>query len=588
MSTATSNTKRQNFRAPFSSLVIAPIVILTYLGCSSSSDAPVEPPPPFAEQISNVKIASTGIVFAVEVDDGRFELFSVNPTSASRNGLNDSFSPSTDLRPVDISPSGAYVAYRADKDDNGIDELYVNSINGGNEVLISNQMPVTALVGSEQIPVNNWQWSTDSSRIIFRSDPDSDGIFEIQTMLVDGSGLATVTQDLTTQCYSTDCWKLSSDGNYLTFFVETGDINTTATQQLYSVTLDGSNLVELNHTLSSNSRIHSWAFAEDNSLVGYISQDVGSPNQLYVVTPDGMTRTLISNSGIVLGVTQFAFAPNSNTIAFSEDANLNGQLSLFTNLVDGSDRIELIEHVDVTNPKLFSWQWSANSKRVAFISDMRTQNIAELFSVESDGEWYRKINPNLLPNGVVNDEWQWSNSGGYISFFADIESMTAYDELYVTSSDATTQNKVSLTLQSGVTIDPQSILWLGNDSRLLYQLQNAQGLNSAIYSVLPDGTSNQKVSHDLTTTMNILSPLEESTDSTQVLFRVDHGNGLISLHNASTDGSSISHLSSVDNVAWADWLTDNSRVIYVATRPGETSQRLLSVLPNGTGEVLLY
>ena len=88
--------------------------------------------------------------------------------------------------------------------------------------------------------------------------------------------------------------------------------------------------------------------------------------------------------------------------------------------------------------------------------------------------------------------------------------------------------------------------------------------------------------------MNILSPLEESSDSSQVLFRVDEGSGIISLHNASADGSSIVHLSSVDNVAWADWLTDNSRIIYVATRPGETSQKLFSVLPNGTGEVILY
>ncbi|MCW8997280.1 MAG: hypothetical protein OQK04_01010, partial [Kangiellaceae bacterium] len=480
------------------------------------------------------------------------------------------------------------VAYRADKDDNGIDELYVNSISGGNEVLISSEMPVTALVGGEQIPVNNWQWASDSARIIFRSDPDSDGVFEIQTTLVDGSGLATLSQDLTTQCFSSDCWKLSGDGNFLTFLVQNGDVNATATQQLYSVALDGTNLVELNHTLSSNSRIHSWAFSEDNSLVGYISQDVGSPNQLYAVTPDGVTRTLISSSGIALGVTQFAFAPDSSAIAFSEDANLNSQISLFTNLIDANNRTELIEHIDVTNPKLFNWQWSANSQRVAFISDMRTQNVAELFSVEGDGEWYRKINPNLLPNGVVNNEWQWSTSGTYLSFFADIESITAYDELYIASADASTQNKVSLTLQSGVTIDPQSILWLSNDSRLLYQLQNSQGLNSTIYSVLPNGTANQKVSHDLTADMNIQLPLEESSDSSQILFRVDEGSGIVSLHNASTDGSSIFHLSNIDNVVWADWLTDSSRVIYVATRPGETSQKLFSVLPNGTSEVTLY
>lgn len=576
------STKALNF-----SLLVAPFSVVFYLGCSSSSDSPVAPQPPFAQQVSNVKVTNTEVVFAVEVDADRFELFSVNPTSASRTGLTDSFSPSTDLRPVDISPNGALVAYRSDKDDNGIDELYVNSINGGNEVLISNEMPVTALVGSEQIPVNNWQWASDSTRVIFRSDPDDDGVFEIQTMLVDGSDLVTLSQDLMTQCFSTDCWKLSSNGNYLTFLVQNGDISTTATQQLYSVALDGTNLVELNHTLSSNSRIHSWAFSDDNNLVGYISQDVGSPNQLYVVTPDGVTRTLISSSGIALGVTQFAFAPDSSGIAFSEDTNLNSQLSLFTNLIDASDRTELIEHIDVTNPTLFSWQWSANSERVAFISDMRTQNIAELFSVERDGEWYRKINPNLLPNGVVNDEWQWSNNGGYLSFFADIESMTVYDELYVASADATTQNKVSLNLQSGVSIDPQTVIWLSNDSRLLYQLQNSQGLNNAIYSVLPDGTANQKVSHDLTVNMNILLPIEESSDSSQMLFRVDEG-GIISLHNASTDGSSISHLSSIDSVTWADWLTDNSRVIFVATRPGELSQKLLSVLPNGTGEVVLY
>jgi len=232
--------------------------LLMACGSGSSRPSPEVEVVAYAEKISNLVVTQSVVIFAVEVADNRFELFSVDPVTGTRTGISDTFSANAGLRPVALSPDLTRVGYRADKDNDGFDELYSNLIDGSNEVLLSSRIATATVSDSATLIHYNWQWSPDSSKIIFRSDPDSDAIFEIQSISPDGTNWVELSANLSVACFASACWKIAGNASHITFLVEAINQTSQLSQNIYSAKLDGSGLVLLNQPLTEDSRIHDW------------------------------------------------------------------------------------------------------------------------------------------------------------------------------------------------------------------------------------------------------------------------------------------------------------------------------------------
>jgi len=574
---------------------IASVALLSgILSCGSSSSSPEEPEPPFAQKLSNFLITTKGVFFAVEVDSGRYELFCVDPFSAERHEISDEFSATRGLKRMAISPDTSRVAYRADKDFDGVDELYVNSLSGDAEVQVVSELPTTTPTGltsgsSQLVSRINWQWSPDSTRIIYHSDFDNDGVFEIQSVLADGTGHAVVSGDISTQCSDESCWKVSPDGAYITFLSKTDNQNGAVGQNIYVANLEGENLTRLNQQLTNDSRIQTWLWNNDSNLVYYISQNVGTPSALYSVTPDAITRTLISQSGTSHGIYEFAFTAASNLIVFREDTNVADLPSLFIIGEDGLNRTELVDRFTVSNPEVTSWEWSPAAQRIAYVADQETEGTFELFTVETDGEWHRKLNNNLLPSGGLQSNWQWSDNGASIVYFADIETRDPFDELFVSDDDGSNIENVGLQLQADAAISLADMAWVADNSRVIYQVENNNQEIQAIYSVLSNGTNPQLLTGTLEAGDFIYSGFKISTDTNQILYRQFQQNGNYTRLNLSeVDGSVNRDLVTVGQVEYFNWTSDGSRVLYQIKLPGEISEQFYSILPNSSGRLKLY
>ena len=581
------------WRAAYLTLISA--CFTTAIACGGGSSSITEQPvaEAFPEKIATVllpngTVTNNLVVFAVEVADGRFELFSVDPSTGVRTGISDTFSASNGLRPVALSPDNSRVGYRADKDNNGTDELYTNSIDGSNEVLIVSAVGTSTTDNSGTVIHYNWQW-LDNDSLVFRSDPDSDGVFEIQTINADGSDLVEVSADLSVRCVVADCWKVAASS--ITFLVEAASQSSEIAQSLHTVAFDGTGLVELNQTLAADSRILDWQFAPDNTAVLYISQNIGSPAELYSVTLDASQRTLLSGSGLSTGVSAFAWDPDEaaveTRIAFAEDASLGDNVSLYSVLPDGSDRIHLIDTFDVNNPVVTEWQWAPLGSRIAYRADQEAQGLFELFTVESDGEWHRKMNPPMLPENLIYPSWQWSASGNFVSFLGEFETARTLDELYSSAADGSQSNRVNLDLTSDGSLVNSSQQWTGDGTRLIYQVTGDNQVDG-IYSVLPDGTDSARISESLQSDQSLLSDYALSPDSTKLLYQINLGGGNVSLQIADIGGGNRINLATTGTVSQPSWLADNSRIIYVVNSATNVSEQFYSILPDGTGRQLLY
>ncbi len=577
----------------FSVSSILTISLASILACGSSSSDPETPEPAFAEKLSNFSNTEQGLFFAVEVDTNRYELMLVNPTTGALTQISDELSINRGLQPYKISPNGSLVAYRADRDFDGIDELYVNSIAGNSEQLLTDELPQATPAsftqgGSQLVQRTNWEWSVNSEKIIFHSDIDNDDIFEIQIIDADGSDLTLLSADLSTQCFDS-CWKLSANGEQLAFISEVVGAADEVSQNLYMVNLDGSGLTQVNQDLSDNSRISQWQWTDDSSAIVYISQNIGSPAQLYSASNDGITRTIYSQAGQETGVSKFALNSTQEQIVYSEDSNLAGTDTLFIIDRENLEKTELIDRFNVTNPTIINWAWSPMDQRIAYMADQETQGVFELFTVQPDGFFHRKINDNYLASGQLQENWQWANSGEHLLYSADIETSTAFDELYINANDGSNNVKANPNLQEGSQLIFNDYAWGLNDSRVIYAVENSNQQISALYSVETAGTNNTRLNEALANGDYLLSNYQFSSDSQSILFRQFRNSDQTIILNLSTlDGLSSQEISSIGEVDYYAWSNDNSRIIYQVKLSEDSSEQLFSKLPDGTSAVRLY
>jgi hypothetical protein len=561
--------------------------LLTFIGCGGSDEDETElPPEPFAEKISNVIISDTLVYFSVEVEDGRFELLGTEPLTGQLTRISDTVSAHSALHPVGLSPNQLQIAYRADKDNDGFDELYANLVDGTQEVQLSSRLETNAVnsVNPDRI---NWQWFSDSSRIIFRSDPDNDDIFEIQTILSDGTELAEASGALSVTCVEQNCWQISEDASYLTFKTESLNETSQVSQNLYSVLADGTGLIQLNQTLDPDSRIIDWQFAPDSSLIAYISENIGQLKQLYLIAPDATGRVLFNTESLTTGVTEFQWSPISTQITFADDRLTAANQSLFIGDIDGTNQLHLIDTFEVASPNLVDWQWSPDGSHVAYRADQETSGLVELFTVPVSAQWHRRINPLMPSSGRIQDQWAWSPASDFVAFFAEVDVQNSYDELYLGSTDATLLSQANQLHPTLLNIEsPQ---WTSDGSRLLYSTLAINGQLSGLYSVTTNGTNIVQLNPALESNETIGLDYQLSPDNLNAAFTITSSTtNNKTLHLGGVNSTNQVELVSLGDVQQFFWLNDSSRIVYVVKLDGELSEQIYSVLPDGTDKIRLY
>ncbi|MGB5747572.1 MAG: hypothetical protein WBM69_11345, partial [Desulfobacterales bacterium] len=293
------------------------------------------------------------------------------------------------------SPIFPPAVFIADKDLDGIDELYAAFADGTEIVQLSN----TLVAGGDVVA---FLVSPDGFFAAYVADQDTDGVFELYSVVVDKT------------------------------------IGDTAVK--VSGPMVGSGILRL------PSGEYRFGWAPDSSRVAYIAdQNTANGFELFTATPDGLENDLVSdlpdpvtNPG--RNVKDFEWEPNSTLIAYVADQDSNDKLELYVSPSDSNIGNRKVSGIFVAGSGVrekppvpsgvYLFGWAPDSSRLAYIANQVTENIFELFSSTPDGATILKLSGDMGINRKV-DEFAWAPNNSKIAYLAD-QQINIGVELYTT------------------------------------------------------------------------------------------------------------------------------------------------------------
>jgi hypothetical protein len=267
--------------------------------------------------------------------------------------------------------------------------------------------------------------------------------------------------------------------------------------QLYGSSLDGTSIVKLSGNLVSGGNVVDFAMSPDGRFVAYLAdQETKGQFELYTVPVGGGTVINISRqSGTILEVKEFAWAPNSSRIAFRAfnpfTGNTGGNIELLTNLTSGNSLVTVSNFLPV-GANVDTFEWSPTSQLIAYTANtiVGSSRQFRLFAAPPNLEnrAYPISNIPAATNTYTIGEYQWAPNGSIVAFLADIN-ILGVNELLVVLPDLNSSNPVAI---SGTLVDGGEVVdfsWAPNNSRIAYIADQFEDEKFDLITVVPDVNS---------------------------------------------------------------------------------------------------
>lgn len=358
-----------------------------------------------------------------------------------------------------FSPDSQYVVFTADRDVSGMDELYSVRLPFGEPVKLSDVFINGGSVddGYEAVAI-----SSDSQRVVYIADQDTDTKNELYSVPIDGSAEPVKINRVLSYWEDVLSMKISPDGHRVVYLVEDSSASPHL-QDLYSIPIagPGEDWVRLGPDLEAGRWFKDFQITPDSLRVVYIADAVlEGKSELYSVLITGSNP--IKVSGVLpdtgFGVRQFAIAPTLGIqkVIFTAYAAGNSIVELFANVIDDSTppaptELSDISH-DIDMRQVIYFALTSDSQRVVYSADQETNGIVELYSNSISGGTPVKLSGTLDPDVDVDRFSITPNDQGVV-WLTVLHTSLLSDHLYGNYIDGSVPTPVPLDdLPTGRTI----------------------------------------------------------------------------------------------------------------------------------------
>jgi len=371
--------------------------------------------------------------------------------------------------------------------------------------------------------------SADSRRVVYIADQETDQVFELYSVPIDGSAAPQKLNSSPVQASGVSEFAISADSRRVVYLA---DRETGGTAKLYSVPLDGSAApVLLGEAMSTSTTLdlaETFAIAPDNSRVVYLaSQDAAEVDELYSVPLDGSAAPQKLNGALTAGgqVTEFTLSADSSRVVYRADQETTEVFELYSVPLDGSGAPQklnsaLVEEGDVS---FGNFAISADSSRVVYRADQEIDQVFELYSVPLDGSAVpQKLNSALVEEGnVYPGGFVISADSSRVVYVADQETDEVLELYSVPLDGSAAPQKLNGPLPEGGNVSFRSFAISANSSQVVYMAEQEMDGMFELYSVPIDGGATpQKLNGPLEANEDIVE-FAIGADSRLVIYRAE-------------------------------------------------------------------
>jgi hypothetical protein len=328
--------------------------------------------------------SSSAVYRGVQDTAGVFELYSVPlDGSALPTKLNGAMTTGGDIgeNGYQISADGSWVVYIADQDVDNVYELYSVPIDGSAVPTKLNDALVSGGAVSSDIKI-----SADSNWVVYRADQDTNNVYELYSVPIDGSAVATKLNGLLVSGGIVELnSQISADSNWVVY---QADQDTNGVIELYSRPIDGSGAsTKLNGTLTNGANSYWWRYeisADSSRVIYLVDQDVADITELYSVPIDGSAEPVKLNDMLVAEgrVWTFKISEDSSQVVYQADQELHNKIELFGVPIDGSAIPIKLNGPLIDSGCVVLWngfEISADNNRVVYIAEQDVVSAVELY-----------------------------------------------------------------------------------------------------------------------------------------------------------------------------------------------------------------
>ena len=423
--------------------------------------------------IASVQISpdSSRVLYLGDQDaDNVFEIFSVPISGGVRVQLNGTLATGGDvlINGLDISPDGTRVLYYADQTTDEVFEAFSVPLTGGTAAKLNGTLAVGGDVSNAGL-----QFNSSSAQVLFHGDQTTDEVFEV--FIVPSAGGAPVKLNgalvANGDTQSTDL-QFSPNGSRVIYLA---DQTTDEVFEAFSVPSAGGSTIKLNDTLVAGGDVTLQRINSDGSQVLYLAdQTTDEVFEIFSVPTTGGTPVKLNGAmgvGGDVSTSGLQFSPNGSRVVYFADQNADNVNELFSVPSTGGAAIKLngtlVTNGDVASSGILI---SPDSSRVIYTADQDADNVFEIFSAPIAGGTPVKLSGPMVANGDVSvgaGGRAFTPDGSRVIYTADQDADEVV-ELYSVLSAGGASIKLNGPMASGGDLQPNSLAFSPNGSRVLY------------------------------------------------------------------------------------------------------------------------
>jgi len=384
---------------------------------------------------------------ADQAEDGVQELWVTDADGSHNVRVSTSLATSVPLLSKDVddfawSPKGSRLAYAIAEDLAGVAfwrrQLHVVAPDGTKDVEVAGPF----VDGGN---LAQFAWSPNGSRIAFRGDRDVDGVYELFVASADGKKLWKASGDLVPGGDVSD-FEWSPNGSRIAY---RADADVEFVTELYVSSPDGKKNAKVSAPVPPDGFVSGLAWAPNGSRLAYRMNGLFH-DAIHVASADGKSDVTISDPTLEL-IGGLAWAPKGARVAYASwEANVPpaGASALHSSTVDGKQTATLVGDLYAADGSVF--RWSPDAKRIASLREPVVGHPTRL-GVSAAGVPGTQIVSGTLPDFADVKTFRWTADGKHLVYSADPLEDGRF-ELFVTSPDTPAATLISgliVALQGG-------------------------------------------------------------------------------------------------------------------------------------------